>query len=246
MAWFDVSRVSAIFDEFAGTPAPQFEPAERMRHAHQRNLHRALAAEIGDPGGIEPTIGRSDRRRLGEDRKSPVALADHCERGPRRKIGFDDNNFFAVAEIGHARFEILEHGILAETDDVALAVPAFDDERSRFDGIAQHAMTVTGGRFGEPGARDPSLARGNAPVRQGIRRNRRIARRRCVLQPDFFAVGNDGEPAGSGRDARLPSHFDQFEHRARRLDCFNLPSIGARGGRRDQDERADQSEHQTC
>ena len=61
------------FQKLARAPAPQLKPAERVRHSHKRNFHRAVAFEVGDAGGIEPAIGRSDGRRLGKDREAPVA-----------------------------------------------------------------------------------------------------------------------------------------------------------------------------
>ena len=51
----------------AAAPAPQFERADHMRLAHQRDIGLAVAGEIGDAGGIEPAVRAAERRRLGDD-----------------------------------------------------------------------------------------------------------------------------------------------------------------------------------
>src|SRR5690606_38872398 len=118
-----------------------------------------------------------------------------------------------VAEIGHARLEILEHGVLAETNDIALAPVALDDERARLDRIAQDSMPVTAGWLGKPRTRDFPFARRNPPVRQSVGRNRRIARRRRALKPDARNIGDRTKPPRLRGDARLTADVDQF------LDC---------------------------
>ena len=215
--------------QVAAAPAPQFERADHMRLAHQRDVGFAVAVEIGDAGGIEPAMRRAERRRLGDDLVLAVALGDHRQAGAALEIGFhhDDLVVAVAVEIGEPRLEILEHGVVLEPDGLAFAVARFDHQAAGLDLVAENAVVVARGRLGQPGAGDVALCR--------WRRGRRAARR-----PEASAVAgvsmkasvillageHDLVPEPAGIDPRLAVDGLDRRHARRRVDALHAPFGG--------------------
>ena len=177
MTWFDdVGRLGGLVQRSA-SPRPQLQPAEHVRLAHEGDVGRPVAVEISDAGGIEPGVGVTDRRRLGDDRGA--GGIDDRERRAALEIRLDDDDPLAPVDRSDARLEILEHRVAPEPHDDAGAVAALDRQAAGLDRIPQHAVAVARGRLGEPGARDRAAADRDAPIRQRAGRHRRPLGRRA-------------------------------------------------------------------
>ena len=95
-----------------------------MRGLHMGDLDRAVAIEIGDPGRVEPAMGKPDRIALRQRRDTSVLKAVDGERRAGIQIGADGDQFvFSIAiEVDQTRAQILEYGIVIEGEVGAVAV----------------------------------------------------------------------------------------------------------------------------
>ena len=232
------------FFQVAVAPAPDFKHAFRVRLAYQRDVGLVVAGEVGNAGRIEPAVGRAQRRRLGDDLVAALALADYGKRRAALEIGFhhDDLVVAVAVEVGDARLEILEYGVVLEPQGLQFSVARFDHQRTRLDLVAENAVVVAVGRLGEPRARDVVLAGGNLPV--GQRALRQFCRRRRVdeIERDFAVRVLDCVPQAAGHHAHLPIDRVDGGDARRYVDAIHAPALGPGRGASSESGESDQAD----